>query len=54
MIVYSRSEDCAVEQNRMVEAGGKIQKPKTAIGEYGYMTLGLDSEGNIFGVHSMK
>jgi uncharacterized protein len=54
VIVYFSSEDCSIEESRVVAAGGKIQKPKMAIGQYGFITLAYDTEGNIFGLHSMK
>jgi uncharacterized protein len=34
-------------------SGGKIQKAKTSIGEYGFMSLVIGTEGNMFGLHSM-
>lgn len=52
-IVYFHSKDCAVEQARIEAAGGRIQRPKTAIGEHGNIVLAYDTEGNMFGVHSM-
>ncbi len=53
-IVYFNSEDCSIEEKRIVEAGGRVSKSKQSIGEFGFMVLALDSEGNMFGVHSMK
>ena len=53
-IVYFNSEDCSIEEKRIVEAGGKVSKSKLSIGEYGFMVLALDTEGNMFGVHSIK
>jgi predicted enzyme related to lactoylglutathione lyase len=53
-IVYFVSDDCAKEASRVESAGGKVMKPKFAIGPYGFIALALDTEGNIFGVHSMK
>ena len=53
-IVYFDSEDCSIEEARIVEAGGSVEKSKQAIGEYGYMVLAYDTERNIFGVHSQK
>jgi len=53
-IVYFVSEDCAQEASRAEAAGGKVMKPKFPIGPYGFITLLFDTEGNIFGVHSMK
>ncbi|MET4082990.1 putative enzyme related to lactoylglutathione lyase [Pedobacter sp. UYP30] len=51
--VYFRSEDCAIEERRIVAAGGKVFRPKESLGQYGFMCLGMDTEGNIFGLHSM-
>lgn len=53
-IVYFSSLDCAVEEGRVVTAGGKVIQPKMAIGEHGFMSLCEDTEGNTFGIHSMK
>ena len=53
-LVYFTSDDCAFEEERVVPAGGKIQKTKFSIGEYGFITLAIDTEGNMFGIHSMK
>ncbi|HEX4479806.1 MAG TPA: VOC family protein [Rudaea sp.] len=54
VIVYFACEDCAVEEKRAVAAGGHVQKTKFAIGEYGFISLVFDSEGNMIGLHSMK
>ncbi len=35
-------------------AGGRIHRPKMSIGEYGFISLGYDTEGNMFGMHSTK
>lgn len=53
-LVYFSCEDCAVEAARVTQAGGKIQNPKMSIGEYGFIALAGDTEGNMFGLHSMK
>jgi predicted enzyme related to lactoylglutathione lyase len=53
-LVYFSCEDCAVEAARVTQAGGKIQNPKMSIGEYGFIALVVDTEGNMFGLHSMK
>ena len=53
-LIYFSCEDCAVEESRVKAAGGRIQKPKMSIGEYGFISLVIDSEGNLFGLHSMK
>ena len=53
-IVYFGSEDCAIEESRIEEAGGKVHQSKQSLGDHGFMMLAYDSEGNIFGVHSIK
>ena len=53
-LIYFACEDCAVEAGRIEAAGGKVHRPKFAIGEYGFIALGTDTEGNLFGLHSMK
>ena len=53
-LVYFSCEDCAVAGGRVAEAGGRIQKEKFSIGQYGFIVLAYDTEGNMFGLHSMK
>jgi predicted enzyme related to lactoylglutathione lyase len=53
-IVYFSCEDCAVEATRVTTAGGRIMKDKFSIGEYGFIVLAFDTEGNIIGLHSLK
>jgi len=53
-IVYFSCDDCAVEAERAVKAGGRIDRPKMPIGEYGFISLVIDTEGNMIGLHSMK
>jgi uncharacterized protein len=53
-MVYFSVEDCAVEQARIVAAKGKIIRPKFSIGEFGWVTLCEDTEGNMFGLNSMR
>ena len=52
-LIYFSCDDCANEASRLVESGGKIHEAKTAIGEYGFIVLAFDSEGNMIGLHSM-
>jgi len=52
--LYFASADCAVEQARVAEAGGQVIRPKFSIGEFGWICLCKDSEGNMFGLNSMK
>jgi uncharacterized protein len=53
-IVYFASEDCGIEEKEVPKYSGKIHKSKFAIGQYGFITLAIDTEGNMFGIHSMK
>ena len=53
-LVYFSCKDCAVEASRIVPAGGKIEREKISIGEYGFIVLALDPEGNMFGLHSQQ
>ena len=53
-IVYFMSEDCAIEEARIKSAGGNVFKSKMSIGDYGCMVLATDTEGNMFGIHSMQ
>lgn len=52
-LVYFSCEDCGNEAGRVEKAGGKIFKPKFSIGEYGFIALVHDTEGNMIGLHSM-
>ena len=53
-LVYFSCDDCATEAGRVAKAGGRIQKEKFAIGEHGFIALAFDTEGNMFGLHSME
>ena len=52
-LVYFGSADCAIEAGRVEAAGGKLHQAKMSIGEYGNIALAFDTEGNMFGLHSM-
>lgn len=53
VLIYFSSENCEVELNRVIEAGGAIQIPKRMIApDIGFMGVFLDSEGNRIAVHS--
>ena len=53
-LVYFGCADCAVEAARVAPAGGRVEREKTSLGEYGFMVLVVDTEGNMFGLHSTK
>ena len=54
VIVYFGCANCAIEEARVEKAGGKIHRGKTPIGEYGFISLIHDSEGNLIGLHSLE
>ena len=53
-MIYFSVQDCAIEEGRVTAAGGRVLRPKFSIGEFGWVTLCLDTEGNIFGLSSMS
>lgn len=53
-LVYFSCVDCGVEAARAVAHGGTICRDRFAIGEYGYIALVTDSEGNVIGLHSRQ
>ena len=54
VIIYFTCADCAQEAARAVTAGGKIFKEKFSIGQYGFIALVHDTEGNMIGLHSRQ
>lgn len=52
-LIYFHCEDCAVEEARAKQYGGVVHREKMSIGEYGYISLVMDTEGNMIGLHSM-
>ena len=52
VLVYFSSKDSAVEAARVGGNGGRLVQKKTAIGIYGYIAIAVDTEGNMFGIHS--
>jgi hypothetical protein len=53
-LVYFTCDDCQEEGARVEAAGGRVLRPKMSIGEYGYVVLAYDTEGNLIGLHSMR
>lgn len=53
-LVYFCCEDYAIEESRVKGASGKIQQMKMSVGEHGFISLAIDAEGNLFGLHSMR
>ncbi len=53
-VVYFETEDCIAEEQRIEAAGGTILRPKMSIGDFGFVSICLDTEGNTIGLHSRK
>jgi uncharacterized protein len=53
-LVYFSCDDCAVEAQRASDNGGVIAREKLSIGDYGFVALVTDTEGNMIGLHSMR
>ncbi len=53
-MVYFNCDDCAEELGRVAGAGGQVFREKWSIGQYGYIALAIDTEGNMIGLHSRR
>lgn len=53
-IVYFGVGDCALEESRVENSGGKVINPKMSIGQFGFVSVCMDTEGNLFGLSSMQ
>ena len=53
-MVYFPCQDASVEEARIKAAGGMVSKSKFSIGEYGFCSICMDTEGNSIGFHSLK
>lgn len=53
-VIYFHCADCAVEAARVKAYGGSVYREKMSIGEYGFIALVTDTEGNRIGLHSMQ
>lgn len=53
-MLYFSVDDCAVEQARVAAAGGTVLRPRFSIGRFGWVALCMDTEGNPFGLNSMR
>jgi len=51
-VIYFSCRDCALEASRVAEFGGRVTQPKMSLGEHGFCSMVLDSEGNTIGLHS--
>jgi len=53
-LVYFSCEDCAETAKRAELAGGSVVAPKFSIGQYGFISMVIDTEGNTIGLHSQS
>lgn len=53
-LIYFSCEDCGVEASRVAAAGGQVFREKFSIAPYGFISLIIDTEGNMIGLHSTK
>ena len=51
-IWLNAGDDLQIPLDRVEGAGGKILQPKESIGEFGFIAMILDTEGNRIGLHS--
>ena len=54
ILVYFSSEEITAELSRVESAGGKIIRPKLDTGNFGFIALIQDTEGNMIGLHSER
>lgn len=53
-LIYFSCADCGVEESRVEQHGGHVHQAKMSIGQYGFISLVTDTEGNMIGLHSME
>lgn len=51
-MIYFQCEDCATVAERAAANGGSIHQAKMSVGEYGFVSLINDTEGNLVGLFS--
>lgn len=54
VLIYFTETDIEGALARVEEAGGEVLTPRSSIGEYGWVGIFLDSEGNRIGLHSRR
>lgn len=53
-MLYFSVDDCADTERRVRSAGGSVLRPKFSIGAFGWVSICEDTEGNRFGLNSMR
>lgn len=51
-MIYFNVDDCGVAAARVAAAGGIVVRPKFSIGEFGWVALCQDTDGNLVGFNS--
>ena len=54
VLIYFSCEDCSIQEQRASDSGGKVVVEKMSIGQWGYISVVLDTEGNTIGLHSRQ
>lgn len=52
LVYFNGNPDLQTALDKVEAAGGKILQPKRQIGEFGFMAMFIDSEGNRVALHS--
>jgi uncharacterized protein len=50
--IYFTCNDVTIESELVTKNGGQIVVPKMSLGEFGFMAMFIDTEGNMVGLHS--
>jgi hypothetical protein len=53
-MVYFSCANCADEESRVAQYGGRVERSKMSIGEYGFVSIAYDPDGNRIGLHSRQ
>ncbi len=53
-LIYFSCMDVADECARAEAAGGTVVQPRMSIGQYGFIALIKDTEGNVIGLHAQQ
>jgi len=53
-LVYFSVHDIKATEKKIGANGGRVYKPKFSIGQYGFISICEDSEGNRIALHSMS
>ena len=53
-LVYFACDDVAGAVTRATDLGAEVFVPKQSIGEWGFIAIVGDSEGNVIGLHAMQ